>query len=45
MDDDLTVDRAVDVQLHAIGSLAGGGTEGGQGVLQLDAGGAPVGDD
>jgi hypothetical protein len=45
MDDDLTVDRGMDIQLHAIGSLAGGGTEGGQGVLQLDAGGTPVSDD
>src|SRR3989442_9588902 len=45
MNDDLTVDSGVDIQLPAIGSLAGGGTEGGQGVLQLDAGGAPVSDD
>src|SRR5205807_4058268 len=43
MDDDLTVDRGMDIELHAVRSLAGGRTEGGQGVLQRDAGGAPVG--
>ena len=43
MDDDLAVDRGVDIELHAVGSLAGGRTERGQGVLQRNAGGAPVG--
>ncbi len=45
MNDDLAIDRGMDVELHAVGSLAGGRTERGQGVLQRDAGGAPVGND
>src|SRR5258706_14530531 len=45
MDDDLAVDRGVDVELHAVGSPAGRRPEGGQGGLQRDAGGAPMSGD
>ena len=44
MDENLPIDRGVNVQLDAVGSLASGGAKCGQGVLQLDAGSAPVGD-
>ena len=45
MDDDLAVERGMDIEFHGVGALASRGTERRQRVLQLDAGGAPVGND